>query len=451
MSRKQFTKEQKIKYCKILEKSGMRKTVELFLNEFSERYELNSSDLNYKNAYSRAKLNAVQLLKKWIKLYHIDEMKLESMTGKIMSSKRGRPPKSRQQKQREDDEWMIVRIIKELRRRYKITDEEIHEIYREELEKNENKKETSQKSVNASNVTKFFETTRTNLYRKIRPKSQKQRRHEKYKNEIFNAIKICSEISGKTMGRDKMYHTIINNEIKEISNENWSNITEHEFRLFYKEFGYKSTAYKGKSAKPPKEDKYRKVWAENYLQSFEAEYPGQVLTADIKFVKRPDGYYYLHVVRDDFSNMILDYELQETRTAEDTINLVKRAIKKHSIKPEIFHSDHGVEYANFEFKKFLEDNEIIQSMSRKGVSTDNRGSEYLFACFEVEMFRLNREKFNSKWSIINSIDQYANYYNFQRIQSNLNWKTPAEIFGFKNQKMNYNLNTRRFTNYFEFR
>ena len=86
------------------------------------------------------------------------------------------------------------------------------------------------------------------------------------------------------------------------------------------------------------------------------------------------------------TNIILAWKLQLTRTAQDSIDLFKKAMKKWKIKPKYVYTDHGVEYANFAFKTFLEENGIIQSMSAKGKSLENRGSEYFFCNIQQELF-----------------------------------------------------------------
>ena len=86
----------------------------------------------------------------------------------------------------------------------------------------------------------------------------------------------------------------------------------------------------------------------------------------------------------------------------------------------------GVEYANFAFKTFLEENGIIQSMSTKGKSLENRGSEYFFCNIQQELFNTLK---HIKWTyefINREISQYIFRYNNIRIQSNLGYCTPIE-------------------------
>ena len=97
-----------------------------------------------------------------------------------------------------------------------------------------------------------------------------------------------------------------------------------------------------------------------------------------------------------------------------------------NIKNAIIHSDHGFQYSTFEFKKFINENNCIQSMSRIGNSLDNREIEHWFCIFKNELIyhldfnNLTFEQLKQK------IDKYINYYNNFRIQEQLNWLSPSD-------------------------
>ena len=65
---------------------------------------------------------------------------------------------------------------------------------------------------------------------------------------------------------------------------------------------------------------------------------------------------------------------------------LRRQWRNEKLNQKYVHTDHGVEYANFAFKTFLEKNGIIQSMSAKGKSLENRGSKYFFCNIQQELF-----------------------------------------------------------------
>ena len=98
-----------------------------------------------------------------------------------------------------------------------------------------------------------------------------------------------------------------------------------------------------------KKKKNKDVWAPNLIKSLLKLAPFMVWTADIKSVFCDEKWRYLHVIRDQLTNIILAWKLQLTRTAQDSIDLFKKAMKKWKIKPKYVHTDHGVEYAQLCF------------------------------------------------------------------------------------------------------
>ncbi|WP_218675408.1 IS3 family transposase [Mycoplasmopsis anatis] len=67
------------------------------------------------------------------------------------------------------------------------------------------------------------------------------------------------------------------------------------------------------------------------------------------------------------------------------------------------------------------------SYSRIGNSLDNREAEYWFSVLKTEFIRdLNVRNLTLKM-LNDEIKKFINYYNNERIQSNLNWKTPKQF------------------------
>lgn len=103
---------------------------------------------------------------------------------------------------------------------------------------------------------------------------------------------------------------------------------------------------------------------------------------------------------------------------QDAINSVK------DTKGIIFHSDQGWQYQHLEIQRLLKENNMIQSMSRKGNCLDNSVMENFFGRMKVEMYY--GEEFNSLNHLINEIHEYINYYNNKRIKVKLKGLTPVE-------------------------
>ena len=77
-----------------------------------------------------------------------------------------------------------------------------------------------------------------------------------------------------------------------------------------------------------------------------------------------------------------------------------------------------------DFRKLLSDNNLVQSMSRKGNCLDNAAMESFFAVFKTECF--HKQKFESMDALRRSTDDYIQYYNTQRISTVLGGLTPLQ-------------------------
>ncbi|WP_027121163.1 integrase core domain-containing protein, partial [Mycoplasma leonicaptivi] len=94
----------------------------------------------------------------------------------------------------------------------------------------------------------------------------------------------------------------------------------------------------------------------------------------------------------------------------------------------IVHSDHGYQYSSNRYIKLSKKNNFKISMGRVGNSLDNREAEYFFSNIKSEMLnKINISKLNFS-ELLNLIKNYVDWYNFERIQSNLQWKTPQEVW-----------------------
>jgi len=90
----------------------------------------------------------------------------------------------------------------------------------------------------------------------------------------------------------------------------------------------------------------------------------------------------------------------------------------------ILHSDQGWQYRLLKYQDKLKDNNIIQSMSRKGNCLDNAIIENFFGVLKSELFYL--KKYTSILELAKEIRQYIKYYNNERIWINLNGMSPVE-------------------------
>jgi putative transposase len=119
--------------------------------------------------------------------------------------------------------------------------------------------------------------------------------------------------------------------------------------------------------------------SENLLnRNFSATATGQAWVSDITYIRTMTGWLYLTIVLDLADRKVIGWALSKTMTAKDTtVAALKMAVKNRPvIRPLIFHSDRGVQYACDEFRRELRAYPLIsQSMSRRANCWDNAVAE----------------------------------------------------------------------------
>jgi transposase InsO family protein len=160
-------------------------------------------------------------------------------------------------------------------------------------------------------------------------------------------------------------------------------------------------------------------------RDFKAEAPNQKWVTDVTEVKVGDEKGYLSTVKDLCTREIVAYEQSLRPTMDMVISMMKKALA--TLKPgetPILHSDQGWHYQMPDFRRLLSDNNVLQSMSRKGNCLDNAAMESFFAVFKTECF--HKQKFDSMGALQSTIDEYIQYYNTQRISTVLGGLTPSQ-------------------------
>lgn len=109
----------------------------------------------------------------------------------------------------------------------------------------------------------------------------------------------------------------------------------------------------------------------------------------------------------------------------ETIKKLHRKRKLMLSEKVIIHSDQGVHYTSSKFYNLLKKYNIQQSMSRKGNSMDNGMMENFFGLLKTEMFYDQEDKYKNIDELILAIDDYINYYNYDRIKLKLKGLSPV--------------------------
>lgn len=136
---------------------------------------------------------------------------------------------------------------------------------------------------------------------------------------------------------------------------------------------------------------------------------------------------YLDPFMDLYNREIISYSFSKRPSAEKILKAQDKAIKITNDCPyrRLFHSDQGWAYQMNSYRYALKDNNIIQSMSRKGNCHDNSVMENFFGLMKQEMYY--DYTFYSFESLMRAVTGYISYYNNRRIKESLGWLSPVEF------------------------
>ena len=166
--------------------------------------------------------------------------------------------------------------------------------------------------------------------------------------------------------------------------------------------------------------------APNILQrNFKAESPNQKWATDITEFNVSGTKLYLSPIIDLYNQEIISYELTERPVFDQVVMMLKKAFTKIPNNTNlILHSDQGWQYQMSRYQQLLKEKGILQSMSRKGNCLDNAIIENFFGILKSELFYL--KKYKSIDQLKKEINEYIEYYNNDRIKSNLNKMSPIK-------------------------
>ena len=153
-------------------------------------------------------------------------------------------------------------------------------------------------------------------------------------------------------------------------------------------------------------------------RNFSSNKPLEKLATDVTEFNVCDEKIYLSPVIDMFNNEIVSYSISKSPNFYQTKEMLEELIPKLPKNTNtILHSDQGWQYQMKEYQNILKENNITQSMSRKGNCLDNSVMENFFGRLKTEMFY--GEKFKSVDTFIDKLKEYIYYYNNERINLKL--------------------------------
>jgi putative transposase len=168
--------------------------------------------------------------------------------------------------------------------------------------------------------------------------------------------------------------------------------------------------------------KYRRY--PNLVRHLEVTRPDQVWCADITYVQMPRGFAYLAILLDVYTRGLRGWHLGQRLDTDLALTALQKALSRG--KPEIHHSDQGVQYAAYGYTDILQDGGVRVSMSAVGRPTDNPYAERVIRTIkEEEVYLADYESFAEAYQRIGHFIE--DVYQTRRIHSSLGYLTPVEF------------------------
>jgi putative transposase len=162
----------------------------------------------------------------------------------------------------------------------------------------------------------------------------------------------------------------------------------------------------------------------NLVECLEVTRPDQVWVADITYIRLRKEFVYLAVLMDVHTRVIRGWHLGRGLDQELTLTALRRASDRG--RPEIHHSDQGVQYAATAYVEMLKSLEVKISMASVGEPEENGYAERLMRTIKEEEVDLSEyEDFcDTQRGLGRFLDEV---YNQKRIHSSLGYMTPVEF------------------------
>lgn len=171
---------------------------------------------------------------------------------------------------------------------------------------------------------------------------------------------------------------------------------------------------------------------ENALdRQFEQSRPRTAFVTDVTYISVKEGWLYVSPVLDLCTREIVVCEMstrQDLALGMRTLQRLSELVQK----PAILHSDQGMLYTHAVFRKRAAELRLKQSYSRKGNCWDNAVMEGWNGTLKTEWLYHPNNRFHKNLLTAEEarkeILEYCRYYNDERIQARLNYRSPKQFW-----------------------
>lgn len=154
-------------------------------------------------------------------------------------------------------------------------------------------------------------------------------------------------------------------------------------------------------------------------RNFSTDKPYEKALTDITEFAIPDGKVYLSPIIDCYDGLPNSWTIGKSPNSELTNSMLLEALKILKDNKTIIHSDRGFHYRIPSWIDNMNKFGYIRSMSKKGCSPDNSMCEGFFGTIKNEFFYPNNWKNKSCDEFIQLLDEYLNWFKFNRVKSRL--------------------------------
>jgi putative transposase len=170
------------------------------------------------------------------------------------------------------------------------------------------------------------------------------------------------------------------------------------------------------------------VIAPNHLQrEFDVAEPNKVWVTDITYLRTYEGWLYLAVVLDLFSRQVIGWSMSSRIDRDLAMNALLMAVWRRQPTDEVMvHSDQGSQFSSYDWRDFLAEHGLVQSMSRRGNCHDNAVAESFFQLLKRE--RIRRKIYSTRDEARQDVFDYIEmFYNPKRRHGFNERKSPMEF------------------------
>jgi putative transposase len=156
-----------------------------------------------------------------------------------------------------------------------------------------------------------------------------------------------------------------------------------------------------------------------------AQFPNQVCSIDITYIRMKRHHMYLTAIIDWYSRKIVGWRLSDTLETAPVLKTVREAVERNGV-PAIINSDQGGQFTSDDYKSLLKSLHIRQSMDGKSRWADNIMIERWFRSLKTEKIYI--EEYATERELRACIDSFIDQYNNVRPHESLDNATPASVY-----------------------